>query len=429
MADEDVGMIAGIAEEEPVETTEESYSEPDIGESEPDEQPEQPEEGEEQPEQEEAGAGEAKPTTPANISKLIREIKESNPQAAPIAKQLQDAFFSDKAWKQVFPNIEDARVLKASFESIGGREGLLELQSTAESLKELDTMLDSGDPKLVDEVLSKSPEGFSKIVPHALRTLERSDPQAYVNILRPLVASGVINSDVGHYISGAIDSLKAGDPDMALRRLSPALQWFKQLEQEATKGPEIGASASGGFDDKEKSLQEREYKMNSSYVQRDMNSYALSGARGALRPMLKTANLSTDAKSDLEDGVLREIGSALMSDKVFQEQIDSLVKRGQLDKALSLAKVHIDRVRPEAVKSVWQRRYGSIRSSKPTSTAPSRPQNRSTAAPATNRASSGLVQMPKMPPMDAIDMRRTDAMMVASHRAFLKDGREVTWPR
>lgn len=425
MSDEEVGMIAGVAEEEPVETPEESYSEPDVGDEEPAEEPEQPEETPEEPE---AEAADSKPTTPSNISKLIREIKESNPQAAPIAKQLQDAYFSDRAWKEVFPNIEDAKVLKASFDSIGGREGLMELQSVSQTLEDLDKMLETGDPKLVEDILSKSPEGFSKIVPHALRTLERSDPQTYASVMRPLVAGGVVGSDVGHYIAGAIDSLKAGDPDMALRRLTPALQWYKSVEQEAQKAGEVSSAAPNGFEDREKGLQEREYKMNSGYVQRDMNSYALSGARGALRPLLKTANLSTEAKSDLEDGVLREIGSALMSDKVFQEQVDSLVKRGQLDKALSLAKVHIDRVRPEAVKSVWQRRYGNLKPTQAKSPA-KRPGHSATPAQRTSVQPSSTVQVPKMPPMDAIDMRRTDWRMVADHKAILKDGRTVTWPR
>ena len=422
--EEEVGMIAGVVDD-PAGGAEEIFGEPEIETPEGEEIPGETPEGEEPPEPEPA---ETKPTTPSSISKLIREIKESNPQAAPIAKQLQDAYFSDRSWKEVFPSIEEAKVLKASFDSIGGREGLLELQSVSETLSDLDKMLETGDPKLVEDILSKSPEGFSKIVPHALRTLERSDPQTYASILRPLVAGGVINSDVGHYIAGAIDSLKSGDPDMALRRLGPALQWFKALEQEAQRGPELAASPAGGFEDKEKGLQEREYKMNSGYVQRDMNSYALSGARNSLRPMLKTANLNAEAKSDLEDGVLREIGNALMSDKVFQEQIDSLVKRGNLDKALSLAKVHIDRVRPEAVKSVYQRRYGSLAPLKPTNGTPRRPVPASTQGQARS-ATPGIVQMPKMPPMDAIDMRRTDAMMVADHKAILKDGRTVSWPR
>lgn len=208
--------------DQPEEPVEQPETEP-----EPAEQPEEPEEPE-VPE-------ESKPILPANVAKLIREIKESNPDATPIAKELSNAYFSQRAYKEVFPNIEDAKVLKASFDSIGGREGLLQLQSTAESLEELDRMLDSGDPKLVEDILAKSPGGFKKVVPHALKTLERSDPEAYRQIIAPELARGVVGSTVGMYIESAVESLKAGDTEMALRRLGPALGWFKSLEQEVQK--------------------------------------------------------------------------------------------------------------------------------------------------------------------------------------------------
>jgi hypothetical protein len=426
MPDEDVvGMVTETVEE-PTLFSDQPEETPEI----PGEIPEttdQPEEVDQPEEPEDAPENVQK--LPSVISKLLREIKEANPDSAPITKELSKAYFMNRSYQQVFPSLEDAKVLKASFDAIGGQEGLLKLQGVSDTLEDLDRMLDSGDPKLVEDILAQSPEGFSRIVPHALKTLERSNPQAYENIMRPMIANAILGTQVGLYVQGAMDSLKAGDADMASRRLGVALNWFLHQQQEAEKSAaESPDPRATQFEEQSKGIAKRELEMNQRWVERDMNQYSASGIETALRPMLKGLNLSTDARSDLSRGIIQEIGNALLSDKTFQRQMDALVQRGEVDKAFQLAKVHIDRIRPEAVKSVFGRRYGNVR--------PTAPKNG--VKPATSRTAPGQtrgvsapggVQVPRMPPIDAIDRNRTTSMMVMEHKAILKDGRTVTWPR
>lgn len=410
---------AAVETESPVETAETADFEvetPAEGAETVETEPESAESTPEQPE---------KTALPSNVARLLRQLGESDPENAPTAKELSNTYFSHRAYKELFPDIAEARTLKTTFDTIGGPEGLLELQSVAENFENLDKMLDEGDPRLVDDILAKSPEGFSKIVPHALQALQRTNPEAYRSIIAPELASGVVGSGVGDYLALALESLKAGDTDIAARRIGNALAWYqsveKQLQESRSAAPASAAPASG----RESDLNRREYEMNKNFVQRDMNSYALSQIDSALRPLLKGHSLGKEAVADLNEGMLREVGKALLSDKTFQQQMDAFVSKGQNDKAFALAKAHIDRVRTEAVKAVWSRRYGSLKPS--TQTAVSA--QRRTAATQGRQSSGGTIQVPKMPPLDAIDRQRTTQDMIFAHRAVLKDGRVVTWPR
>lgn len=376
---------------------------------------------------EETPAEPKKAMSRTEIARWLREQGESDPERKNLTKELSSALFSRDAYKEVFPDINDARTLKATMESIGGMEGLQELQTFKDEFENLDRMLDSGDPKLVDDILAQSPEGFKKIVPYAFQQLQKMDPEAYNGFINPLLRQAVSESGIAIQLEAAMASLQGGDPDLAMRRLAPALQWYKNLESLMEKDKERASYQQPASSGREEELNQREYQMNKGSVNRDINLYSLDGVKDSLRAYLKGHNLPEQAVQDLYSGALAEIGRSLMADKAFQERMDNLVRSGQLERAINLAKPYVDKAKQEAVRAVWSRRYGHLKAgAKPTNG-----QARRAVSPGAKpgSAATGWQQIPKQPPLDTIDKARTTQDMMFAHRAITVDGRRVQWPR
>lgn len=360
------------------------------------------------------------------IARWLREIGENDPDRKQFTKELTQAMFSRDAYKDVFPDINDARTLKATLESIGGMDGLQELQTYKDEFANLDKMLDSGDPALVDEILSQSPDGFKKIVPYAFQQLQKMDPEAYNDFLNPLLREQVVNSQIGIQLEAVMASLQGNDPELAMRRLVPALNWYKNIAQQAQDDQRMGHQPAAAPSSRNDELDDREYQMNKRDVNREMNSYSLEQVKDSLKSYLRGVKLPESAINDLYRGTLAEIGQALMADETFQSRIDNMVRRGDIEAAIRYAKPFIDKAKAEAAKSVWSTRYGHLKAATPSATS----RGRSPSAPRTQVPSNtGEIQIPKPPPLEAIDRRRTTQDMMISHKAILTDGRRVTWPR
>ena len=109
----------------------------------------------------EAADGEApaegdKPAAPPNASQIraaLKAFREASPEHAQAAKLLNDGYSRAEAYKEVFPDVATARNVRAALDTIGGIEGLSELQSTIASVEETDSMLYAGDPNVLDQII------------------------------------------------------------------------------------------------------------------------------------------------------------------------------------------------------------------------------------------------------------------------------------
>jgi hypothetical protein len=141
--------------------------------------------------------------TPAVMGKTIRDavrkLSEEHPEQAKLLKQLADEHFNtENTYKKLFATPEEATTAKELIEAVGGVDGVRTLQERIEAYDTQDNMLNTGDPKLLDEIFTQFPDGAAKLAPVYLDKLASSNPQVFNETMAPYVLgllsqNGVIN--------------------------------------------------------------------------------------------------------------------------------------------------------------------------------------------------------------------------------------------
>lgn len=401
---------------------------------------ETPEPGADVPAAEAAEAAEpGKPPLPSQVAKLLRELSEAHPDHAPALKQLRGQFFEAQEFKAVFPKgAEEARTLKASYESVGGEEGITELQNVARNVRETDESVAAGEPKIIDDIAQNFPEGFKRLVPHALARLERLDPNAYDNAIRGPLVKALGASGLRQTLARAAQYIQTNRADFGLQELQSVEAWLRGHEEAITR------EEAERNDPREAQLREAQQRERTAAgnafkneVARDVVPYARQRVTEALKPFLNGRKLTAEGQDELVRDVIREMDAMHGQEKGFNERWNGLMRDRNRDRILNFARSKIDLVASKAAKTVWTRRYGSAA---PVAAAQGRgtgtmSAQRSTAGGSTPPANAGgpgtlrnPLKLPGKPPGDQIDWSKDeDRQLYITHRAWLKTGKFVGW--
>lgn len=353
---------------------------------------------------------------PAEVAKLLREMRDANPANDAVSKTLKNAYYQQRAFADVFPTVDDARSMKATMDALGGSEGLSSLQENAAYVEEFNRMAEEGDPSLIQAWVSESPEGFKKIVPTVLSEYARLDPAGYNAALRGPLVSALEGSNLRQTVARAIDMMQMGQTDLAGRELTEIANWLTGLSQEQAKAVQPQFAPPPEFTAREQALAQHEEQMYQDNVVGNVGGWLEEKINTALKPLSKQP-LSTDARKDLVQSIITDIDNALGQDKGYQTQINMLSRAKDVSRTADYIKANVSRLVQRSTNAVYSRRYGNVPAVK-------------TAAPATKTATatSGVHQMTVRPRAEDIDTDRTDTGMLMRHQAILRNGTKVTWP-
>ena len=128
-------------------------------------------------------------------------------------------------------------------------------------------------------------------------------------------------------------------------------------------------------------------------------------------------------------GNVEDIDRTLKNDKVYQSNLGALKQRGDIEAIYKYIKASVESVKGRAAREVWLRRAAPFQGQPRQSSPAQPPPQRSTAR--TNGQSGGqsVAQMlPQKPDHNTIDWDRDpDRMLFIGGKAWLKNGRLVTW--
>lgn len=385
-----------------------------------------PESAEETPE----GEGAAKPQLPTTkqVTDALKAFREANPEMSAAAKLLNDQYFRATEYQKLFSNIEDARSFKAQLDTIGGLEGLAEMQATLTSIEETDALLESGDPKIIDQIVEDSPDGFKKLAPHYLNRLEKLDPEAYGNTLKPHLVKALIDSNLAGVLGYALN--KAGDNAEVKGAIQSILDWLSGQKNQAEKlnadllNPEKNKIAT----EWDKLNQERRADLNTK-ISQGVDGHIRTELGSRLRPYSAALNALPPAqRGDVARAVMQELAKAIKADKAYQTSIQAMMNSRKPDAAKIIAtnKAKVTAL-ADAVVSKVVKDYGL----KPGTQAPKKPAaaTRKAGEKATPTGPVKIVKLAAAPKDSDIDWNHehmSDGAFIR-HRAVLKDGRYVSW--
>ncbi len=342
---------------------------------------EEPEGGEEPAEGEEPAGGAAAAAakldkTRAEVVKFLRQGR-TDEQTKPIFDALSKAWYRDQEYAAL-GDIKDLRGLKEQIDILGGPEAIGRLRDLETSVETIDKMVDTGDPQVIKDMFSESPEGMKKLVPEALETLKNLDAQAYAATLTPHLVAAVAASGLGEWIGSAqqlIDQAYAAkDPEHARFYMEKAFQqvtgvanWLKGLEKQGTDGASASAKAPARQGDNGASASTAAGARQaagdggaglSAQVQRQLVPWAKTQIETALKPLLGATKLDAAKMNDMISLTAAEIDRRLTADSSFQTNLQAWQKTGKLDRIVKQSQSGISSVLAASARAVWER-HGS----------------------------------------------------------------------
>lgn len=368
--------------------------------------------------------GDQTPKVPstAEIRASLKAFREANPDHAQAAKLLNDGYSRYEAYKAVIPTVEDARNMVAQLDALGGFEGIADLQSTLQAVEETDSLLDAGDPKVIDQIIEDSPDGFQKIVPHAVNKLREMNPEAFNAMVRPHLIRGLAEANFPQVVDYLISQL--GDKPEVQKVVNSMKNWFENQKMEAER-------TSTDFLTPEREKFAKEKADHAATVRKDFEagietavaSHLNTTLGTALRPYSAALNALPPAiRQDVARACITELASALRADKAYQTAVNAAMKsrRPDRDKIIVMNKTAITNKAAAVIAKV-------VKNYSLTPGTPSKKTGKAdTKQPVVQ---TGVTKLSKPPKDTDIDWNHPNMSQEAyiRHRAVLKNGRFVSW--
>ena len=358
------------------------------------------------------------------IPQKFRELFKANPE-------LRNVYFSERAFREVYPTVQSAREAREFIETIGGEEGWNEVQEGRQEQATLNDLYYSRNPQKLREyakqVIGMDAGAFKALVPVALDELHSVDPQAYSKALAPIFANTLARAFNGAGISGAITqarSLLKTNPEQADSVLQQIEQWENQFRDLASSKAETDPEREQ-FEQERQEWQEQRQReesdrFKSGYRESCVKSIVPSVDRH-MTQLLAGRKLDTDSMNVLKENVFRKVSQMSMKDENYVKQRDQALARKDSKAALRIFTTKFNQVLPEAARIIYKTfNLGAVKPA-----AKQGEQKPGTTRQATSQ--NGVLRIAKAPGPYEIDRMKTSDRMISNGEAFLKDGKHVRW--
>lgn len=286
--------------------------------------------------------------------KAIAEIRKQNPK---LADELKRDFSKARQFEQAFKTPTEAREAKEFMERVGGEDGLAEIEAQLESMKMVDASIERGDPAVVDDMVADFPEGFAKIMPHALEKWEAVDPDGFKRHSASAVDRYFESNNVYSHVDALAQAIADGKQEDA-HRLTTQLREFLKGSRE------FGQRRQNAGTDKEREAFEREKREFeesrrvaadnefSEKVLAQANAEVTRTAEAVLKDLTRGLEVPAETRARIMREVFREINAKLNELPNYGKRYDALFASRDVNRMAKFIIANARQVLPGLVKSV-----------------------------------------------------------------------------
>jgi hypothetical protein len=395
-------------------------------------EPGEPGEGDEPAEPGEPGEGDEDPLGDLDADgrkvdnatrKTIAELKKTNPAAA---KQLADNYFRRKAYETEFPTVQAARQAKATLDSLGGDEGITEMQTEVEDYRNEIQQFANGDPALLEQLEKANPQSFDTAMTNGLeRIVTSGDLTRFDNVMAGPMAARLRKAELPQSIAQAVEHVKKGEGQAAYDLLSNIDKWLKgldghakkQLDMKTARNPEKEAN-----DRRAQELDSKEAKMYTDGVTSDVNRMNAPALRKVTADFFKAVKLSTQGQGRFNNQLTSEVWKAMQGDKAYMRAAQAIRKTGDRDRHARFVHAKFREVLPTVFRTLRNELYPSYKPvvGRPGGTNGAPAKKAAPGAPPPAKAVAG-----KLYPRSAVDIMTTPDVLLATGRAYLKGTKDI----
>jgi hypothetical protein len=365
---------------------------------------------------------------------MVAELKKTNPAAA---KALADQFYRRLAYQKEFATVQDARRAKATIESLGGEEGITELQSEITDFRTEAEEFANGDRGLLEKLHKSNPESTLKAGQHILDIFEETGNLQALDsmLLRPMVKR-LQSVGLGRALVEAAKLVEDGKGQEAYDAIGRIGQWLAQVNGEAEK---MGSERAKAPDPREKQLQEQRQKFDQEKQEfartRLSNEITVANnvsLKRTLEPFFKEAGITEpEGKREFEQVIMNKVWAAMKDDKVYLRNAHNKKMQGNDAETVKFISAKFAELLPGIFRAHRNRHYPSLVRAAATPTNGAIPTNGKPvvkpAAAATAASSTGnAIRVQDAPKFDDVDWSKDpgDKLWTRGY-AHLKNGKLV----
>jgi hypothetical protein len=390
---------------------------------------------------------------PAALRSHIAELKAAG--KADLAKELNTQYWSlrklNNDVQQHFPGgLKEAIELKQQIEEVGGVERFQELESEAQEYRQVDELLEAGDPKVVSSMFEQFPEGMAAIMPAALEHWSEADSENYDRHMAGIAHATIQSSGMSSDMQLAYALLEQYDLDKnpSLKRVAQLLakghNWLTNLGKYAQEKP--AANGRGGRergDDKltarEQKVQQQERQQTIRTISSNYQSFTTPKFESVLTAELKGKAIPATGKQAVFQqaivNIMKVLGAGGNSAKgiksEFERKYDAYLDNGDMDGALKLLKSRSEPLIQKAVQDAYKYLYGdaTLGSKKKPGAAGAGVDGKDKGGAGGGNTDGGFELIGYDPKPESIDRVKTTRAMIFKNQAILKNGKKVTWKK
>ena len=356
---------------------------------------------------------------PTKYAKLFKEDKA-----------LKAMYFRDQLLAKTFPGgVQEAVQAQEIVTSLGGENGIRQIEGELSDYRTTDEMFLKGDPQLVERLFEINPESAANLVASALPAFAKANPEQYNHILGRVIFNTLRQADAIHAAYTVLSQL----PDNAAgKEAAQALaEWYNGFKELAEKVPEKKTDQrQAEFDRKARELETREQNQRIETINSQARPQLVVSMENALAKELKAsgANLqklkadNPKAFQRLIANITQEVRARVASDQTFVRNYGAALAEGNTAKCLQMVNAKHAKVVPDAAAAIWREFAGLYGVKAKLKAAASSPGQQSGA-----QTANGASQVAAKPSRFEINWEhpKTD---VYNRIAMLKTGKLVTWP-
>jgi hypothetical protein len=302
---------------------------------------------------------------PDALRKTLKWLRENGGEHSAQAQEIERALGELKSWKTVATNVREAREIKAAYDAIGGREKLAEMQQYTTRMREVDSLIESGDERALSMIL-ESPEmtgGVAKLLPGIMRELAKTHSAELSAAIRPQVAGFLDSEGLTDAIDAMVGHFNSNEPAKAKEVLAKIVNWYKNKMGQAD-GATSKPAEQQAWEKERDSFQQKAFSSDVAKAFDSSMTHAEQCIDREMAGYLKQYNIPKETAEIVRGDVWKRIEKERNADPLFKARIADMVNersRKVSPETADFLKSQIDQRVKDAVRKEIQLRYGFIK--------------------------------------------------------------------
>ncbi len=376
--------------------------------------------------EEEPGLGPLDPKMDEQTRKDIAELKKLHPE---LAKKWGNDHFRRKAYDEEFPGgVNEARQIKATFEALGGQEGLDGLQGEVDDYRNEIKQFSEGDPALLTQLHEANPDSFVLAISNGIDLLANKSPELFDKAILPAMVARLEKAQMYSSVQELAALIKDGKGQEAYDLTAKIAGWLdkakgmasKQVELKNKKDPEREK-----FEREKSDFETKKFHDFEDSVATDVNRSNNIVTAKIVEPFFKQLNLKVDGRREFVNALNNRVWALMKKDMPFQKAAKAIIGKGDRVRAARFTHAKFAELLPEEFRKLRDAMYPNFMKGGT--------KVKAAAAGAGKGAGAGGAGAAKVnytggkPSRDDVDWAKTNDTYWIAGKAILKSGKEVSW--